>query len=458
MLTVTHSSVIAAPRAEVFAWYLRPGAFERLLPPWETVRIVKRSGGVQDGGLISLQLRKGPLWLSWDARHFGFEDGRTIADEQVRGPFRSWRHTRTFADALGGAACELTERVEVELPLGLAVAGGSIGRSIERMLRFRHRRMELDLARHQTHAQRPPLRVVIGGASGLVGSQFSAFLATGGHTVVRLVRSRSRPGEIETPTIPWDPARGALDAASLAAYDAVVHFGGVTIAKRFTAAHKDAVRRSRIESTRLLSETIARLTHKPRVFIVASAIGYYGDRGDAWVDESSGRGLGFRPDVCEEWERAADAARAAGVRVVHARLGVVLSASGGALRAMLPAFRGGVGGVIGSGHQFMSWIALEDAIGALHHLLFTEEIDGPVNVTAPEPVTNREFTKALGRVLHRPTVLPLPATAVKLVLGEMGKALLLDGCRARPRVLENSRYRFAFGGLEDALRWELCGG
>jgi uncharacterized protein (TIGR01777 family) len=309
--------------------------------------------------------------------------------------------------------------------------------------------------RHRDFAVQPRMRIAVGGASGLVGTQLSAFLATGGHTVVRLVRGRSKPGEIETPTIAWNPERGTLDAAALEGCDAVVHLGGVTIARRFSAKHKEDVRRSRVESTRLLAEAIAGMQRKPRVLIVASAVGFYGNHGDEWVDESSPAGTGFLPEVCQAWERAADAARAAGVRVVHVRLGIVLSAAGGALQAMLTPFRLGLGGVVGSGRQYMSWIAFEDVIGAIHHILMTDSIHGPVNLTAPHPVTNREFTKTLGRVLRRPTILPLPATAVKLLLGEMGQALLLDGCRAAPRVLERNGYAFALGGLEEALRWEL---
>ena len=458
MQIVTRTSVIAAPPADVFAWYKRPGAFDRLTPPWEDVRVVHRSGGVHTGAVVRLQIRKGPLRLRWDLRHYGFEEGRRIADEQTRGPLRAWRHTRTFGDSAGGNACEMTDRVEFDLPHG-AIGGllgrGYVRRSVERMLRFRHALLALDLARHRAFAARPRMRIVVGGASGLVGKALCTFLATGGHTVIRLIRARAPAGDIETPTIAWNPARGAIDPAALDGCDAVVHLGGITIARRFTKAHKEAVRRSRIESTRLLADTIAKLSRKPRVFIVASAVGYYGNRGDPWVDEASPPGHGFLPETCQEWERAADAARVAGVRVVHARLGVVLSAAGGALRAMLPAFRAGLGGVVGSGRQFMSWVALEDVIGALHHALMTDSAEGPVNVTAPNPVTNRRFTKTLGRLLDRPTIIPLPAPAVKLLLGEMGQALLLDGCRAAPRALERSGYTFALAGLEDALRWEL---
>lgn len=298
------------------------------------------------------------------------------------------------------------------------------------------------------------MRIVIGGASGLIGTHLCQALRAGGHTLVRLVRGHNRE-DVEGSTRAWDPDRGTLAVDALEGCDAVIHLGGVTIARRFTAKHKAAVLHSRVSSTRLLAESIARLPRKPRVFIVASAIGYYGDRGAEWIDESYPPGTGFLPEVCVQWECAADAARDAGVRVVHPRLGIVLSGAGGALRAMLTPFRLGLGGVVGTGRQYMSWIALRDVIGAFGHILATETMRGPVNLTAPHPVTNREFTKTLGRVLHRPTVLPLPSAAVKLLLGEMGQALLLDGCRVRPAVLEGSGYTFALGGLEEALRAEL---
>lgn len=294
--------------------------------------------------------------------------------------------------------------------------------------------------------------VVISGASGLVGSHLQQSLSRAGHTVRPLVRRAPRhAGEI-----PWHPDRGELCADDLEGCDAVVNLSGESIAAgRWSAARKTRLRESRIRSTELLAGTIARLRRPPRVLVSASAVGYYGDRGDAVLDESSPAGRGFLPELCGAWEAACEPARSAGVRVVNLRIGLVLSRAGGALRAVRPLFGFGLGGVIGSGRQFMSWIALRDLLGAIQFALTSESLHGAVNATAPVPVTNRDFTRTLGRVLRRPAVLPAPGFAIRAVLGEMGRSLLLEGCRAVPRALLTAGFEFALPELEPALRWEL---
>lgn len=330
--------------------------------------------------------------------------------------------------------------------------GRSVRRELERLFVWRHQRTARDLARHAPLESSPKLRIAISGASGLVGSQLFAFLAGGGHAVVPLIRGR---GATASGGIHWNPEAGKIDCTALEGMDAVIHLGGVSIAKRFTASHKAAVMQSRVESTTLLAKSIAGLKNPPRTFIVASAIGYYGNRGELPLDEQAGPGKGFLPETCIAWEKAADAARAAGVRVVHLRLGIVLSQMGGALASMLPSFRAGVGGCIGNGRQVMSWIALDDVVGAIHHALMCDSITGPINLTAPQPVANAEFTSALGRALRRPTILPLPAFAIKALLGEMGEALLLNGCHVTPRALLDTGFHFLCPTVDDALRWEM---
>ena len=291
------------------------------------------------------------------------------------------------------------------------------------------------------------MKILISGRSGLVGSALASFLTSGGHEVVALSRSPSKPGQIH-----WDPEHGVLDAAELEGFDAVVHLAGESVARRWTAAQKRCIRDSRVKGTRLLSETLARLDRPPRTLVCASAIGYYGDRGSEILTEESPPGTGFLPDVCREWEAAADAARQKGVRVVHVRIGVVLTPKGGALAQMLTPFKLGAGGVIGSGEQFWSWIVLDDLVGAIHHALATESLTGPVNATSPNPVTNREFTKTLGRVIRRPTILPMPAFAARLALGQMADELLLASARVLPQRLLATNYAFRDPELEGALR------
>ncbi len=286
------------------------------------------------------------------------------------------------------------------------------------------------------------MKIVVTGSTGLVGSALLPLLTSAGHDVVRL----ARPSQ-------WDPESGTIDTAPLAGADVFVHLAGENIAAgRWTSAQKTRIRDSRIKGTKLIAESLARLPNPAQVLISASAIGYYGDRGTELLREDSPAGTGFLPDVCRQWEAATDAATRKGIRVVHLRIGVVLSQKGGALRKMLFPFKAGLGGKIGSGAQYWSWISLDDLCSAIVHCMHADGLHGPVNAVSPSPVTNLEFTKALGRVLHRPTLFPLPAFAARIVLGEMADALLLASARVEPSKLLASRFGFRDKDLETTLR------
>lgn len=294
------------------------------------------------------------------------------------------------------------------------------------------------------------MKVLISGATGLIGGALAKALRARGDSVVTLTR---HPERAEPPAVGWDPLAKRLDPEALRGVDAAVHLAGESIASgRWTEAQKHRIRESRVAGTSLLAETLAGLDSGPRVLISASAIGYYGDRGEAPLDEEAGPGSTFLAEVCVAWERAAEAARQAGLRVVHPRIGVVLAKEGGALAKMLPAFKLGLGGKIGSGRQYMSWIALEDVVGLLLHALDRKDLAGPLNSTAPEPVTNERFTQRLGSVLSRPTLVPLPGFAAKLVLGQMADELLLASARVVPAKAVATDYQFRRPDLEDALR------
>lgn len=298
------------------------------------------------------------------------------------------------------------------------------------------------------------MRILISGSSGLVGTALIPVLTTAGHEVVRLVRSKSSSPSKEL--LAWDPESGALDAAGLEGLDAVVHLAGESIASgRWTASKKARIRDSRVRGTRALCDALARCIRPPQVFVCASAIGFYGDRGDEVLSESSPGGRGFLADVCREWEAATDAARSKGIRVVNSRFGVILSPSGGALGKMLGPFKMGMGGVVGSGKQYMSCISIDDCVAAIGHALATASLAGPVNVVGPEPVTNAQFAKTLGRVLGRPTVMPMPAFLARLAFGEMADELLLSSSRVVPQKLLDSGFRFGDRDLETALRHVL---
>ena len=292
------------------------------------------------------------------------------------------------------------------------------------------------------------MRVIISGASGLIGTALGASLRADGHDVVALVRRPAADGEIR-----WDPARGELSADALAGADAVVHLAGAGIGDhRWTDAYRTEILDSRVRSTTLLAERIAECSQRPPVLLSGSAIGFYGASDDRQLDEHSPAGSGFLADVCRQWEAATAPAEAAGVRVVHLRTGIVLTPKGGALKKMLPLFRLGGGGPFGNGRQWQSWISLDDEVGAIRHLI-SADARGAVNLTAPNPVDGRTFARTLGKVLHRPALLPVPAFGPRLLLGrDLADALLFTGQRVLPRALEASGYEFQHPTLDVALR------
>ncbi|OLC56747.1 MAG: TIGR01777 family protein [Candidatus Rokubacteria bacterium 13_1_40CM_4_69_39] len=298
--------------------------------------------------------------------------------------------------------------------------------------------------------------VAVTGASGLVGSALVTGLTSAGHRVVRVVRGAGAASVAGQRLARWDPESGALEPSALAGADAVVHLAGESVAGgRWTEAKKRRIRSTRVDVTRRLAEALPRLERPPRLLVSASAVGYYGDRGSEILREDSSPGPGFLAEVCREWEAATDPAARAGIRVVRLRIGMVLSRRGGALGAMLTPFRLGAGGPVGSGVQWVSWIAIDDLVGAILHALATESLAGPVNAVAPEPVTNRELARTLGRVLRRPALLPLPAVAARLLFGQMADELLLASARVEPARLRATGFTFRHARLEDALRHEL---
>jgi uncharacterized protein len=294
------------------------------------------------------------------------------------------------------------------------------------------------------------MRVAVSGSTGLVGSEVVAFLSAGGHEVVRLVRRAPAPGER---AVRWDPEKGEVDAAGLDGLDAVVHLAGESIAsRRWNAARKAAIRDSRVNGTRLLCDALSTLARPPKTLVSASAVGIYGDRGEEPLTEASSPGTGFLAEVCREWEAASAPAARKGIRVVSLRIGMVLAPKGGALARMLPLFRAGLGGVIGGGRQYISWVALDDLPGIVLHVLERGDLGGPVNTVAPRPATNREFTEALGKAVSRPTPLPVPAFALRLAVGgEMADSLLLASARVVPRRLVETGYKFRYPELGGAL-------
>jgi uncharacterized protein (TIGR01777 family) len=295
------------------------------------------------------------------------------------------------------------------------------------------------------------LDVLVSGSTGLIGSALVPALEERGHQVRPLTRSGDSSGN----TVWWDPCAGEIDAGRLEGVDAVVHLAGENIVGRWTLAKKARIRESRVQGTQLLAKTLAGLPEPPAVMVSASASGYYGDRGNELLSEASAPGSNFLAGVCQEWEAAANPARQVGARVVHPRFGIVLSTVGGALASMLPIFKLGAGGKIGSGRQYWSWVVVDDVVGAILHALEEDSLKGPINVTVPDPPSNAEYTRTLGHVLNRPTVFPLPAPAARVMLGQVADELLLASQRIEPARLKETGYSYRYPELEGALRYLL---
>ena len=422
-----------------FAWHALPGALERLLPPWDDVRVLRRSGGIEDGTQVELKMRLGPISVRWLAEHRDVDPPRRFRDIALRGPFPHWDHLHLF-EPTGTNACRLTDRIAFRTPggtLGRMLAGGTITGKLERVFRYRQTTTRNDLAMHAPYFGRPRLKIAISGSSGLIGGTLWNVLATGGHEVVPLKRGPENRIDVA-------PADGA---------DAVIHLAGENIASgRWNDERRRRIRDSRVQVTNWLCDDLLALDSPPHSLLSASAVGFYGNRDDERLDEHSARGDGFLADVCVGWETATHSARAAGMRVANLRFGPVLSPADGPLSAMLPAFKLGAGGRVGSGKQQMSWVAIDDAVGAIHHVLMHDNLTGPVNVVAPEPVCNADFARTLARVLSRPAMMSLPAAGARLALGQMADELLLASQRVSPSVLDESGYQFRHATLEAALR------
>ena len=336
---------------------------------------------------------------------------------------------------------------------GQLLGGSTVDHELERLFRFRHRRLGHDLDRIARYGGDRPLKIGVTGSTGFIGQALCAVLTTGGHRVVRLRRD---PKALGPDDALWNPRGKPDDIEKLEGMDAVVHLAAESLlGLRWTEEKKRCIWQSRVKGTEWLCRTLAQLRRPPRVLVASSAVGYYGNRGNQVLTETSKPGKGFLAELCQAWEDATRPAARMAVRVVTLRTGLVLSPAGGALGTMLLPFKVGVGGRLGSGRQYVSWIDHDDMISLILHVIRTEAIRGPVNATTPYAVPNSTFTGTLGRVLHRPTLVPLPSLGVKALLGEMGTEMLLSSTRARPVVAEETGFDFMYPGLEEALRHQL---
>lgn len=438
--------------ADVFDWHERPGAFQRLSPPWAKVSVESAQGGIRDGAEVRLKQKIGPFSTRWVIRHEGYEKGRNFTDRQVSGPFMSWVHQHRF-EPVGKESCDLVDQIAFELPMASVsnkLAGKHVLGELQRVFDYRHRVTQMDLETYPLPRTEASRTIAITGATGLVGSSLRAMLETAGHHV----RALSRGSRAE---IRWDPEAGQLDPAALEGVDGIIHLAGEPIAQRWTGSARRRILDSRRKGTRLLAEAAAAMPVPPRSFVSMSGINAYGATRDGPLTEESQLGDGFLADVCREWEAATSPLEGTRIRLVIVRSGIVLSPAGGALAKMLPVFRAGLGGPIGRGQRWMSWISIDDIAALLAEAVLDDKYRGVINGVSPHAVTNRDFSKELGQRLRRPVLAVAPPAALRLALGQMAEETVLGDLRVMPKRLEELGFRFRFPQLPAALAHILGG-
>ncbi len=442
---------INVPVETLFRWHTENDAVLRLTPPWVRLEPVHRSGdGIGKGVTVQFRLRVLGMPLTWESEHVQYRENNLFTDVQTKGPFTKWEHTHRFIPMADGDSTTMEDSIVFKLPFGLLSRPfyGIFRKKLERIFTYRHRVLKQDLEQYAFRTKRK--RVLVSGASGTIGRMLVPFLRTCGHEVVRLVRKK---GNLLPDEVAWDPYSGVLDLEAAGPVDAVINLNGADISKgRWTEKQKKRIIDSRVIPTRVLAEKISRLDRRPDVFLSASAVGFYGKGGEHILTEADPEGDFFISEVCSRWETASEAARQAGVRTVHLRTGIVLTPAGGALAKMLPPFRAGMGIVFAPGSQYMSWISVDDEIAAILFALENDSVSGPVNLTAPSPVTNRAFSKTLAGVFSKRVFLRMPRFMTKLIWGEMGKETLVASVRAEPRKLKDHGFSFRHTDLSGALR------
>ena len=449
---------VPVPVDQLFSWHENPGAFERLTPPFEPVKVKKRKGGI-DGGEVHLQMNLGPIPLPWVARHHNYIKNKQFLDEQVSGPFASWNHAHLF-EKIDAKSSKLIDKIDYKLPFGTVgkTFGGAFAeQKIKQMFAYRRNITKNDLV-SQSKYSGSPLNIAVTGGSGLIGSQLKPYLTTAGHSVENIVRGRPQKGELS-----WNLENKTM--SNLSGKDVVVHLAGEPISKPlggmiplpWTKWKRNEILKSRVEGTKLISEHIASLNNPPKVMICASAVGYYGDRGEDLLSESEESGDDYFSHVVSEWENAAQPAVDAGIRVVFLRIAPVMSPLGGALQVLGNAARLGSSPPVAGGKQWWSWISLDDVVDVIYHSIINEKLSGPVNVASPNPVRQKEWASTLARVIWGrfgplTGLIPVPGFVLKSVLGEFGDVLALSSIKIDSSKLLDSGYKFRFENLEDCFR------
>ncbi len=450
----SYESKIPADASEVFSYFVRDISILRLTPPWETLKIRNITKDMESGSNVGLRIGLGCFKTNWQVHRAEFSKNRTLVNRQTRGPFHIWKHTQSFR-SLGDDTSSLRDLVQFSLPFG-KLSNNRLGihlarKRLERLFNYRHSITQNDM-RHCTQLKDyPKTRVAITGGNGLIGSELAVFLMAQGHDVTILSRSgKSRIWGV--PAEQWDPRSRAADWKKLEGIDGWIHLAGENLASgRWTSKKRKSLRSSRVEGTRFLVEGFKKMSTPPKVFIGASGVGYYGDGAEAEITETGSKGSGFLADLCEDWEEASMEMEAMGMRRVILRIGMVLTPKGGALAKLLPVYRAGLGGRLGEGTQYWSWIAMDDLLRVFHTALSNPHFRGIYNAVSPAPLQNREFSSTLARKVNRPGFCSAPKGVLSFLLGGMAKETLFASQRVKPQRLIESGFRFDFPALDLTL-------
>ena len=443
--------------AEAFLWHNQPGAFKRLLPPWEKIKLLSHSDKIDDGAQAKLYCTLlGPFGFTWLLEHRGYISGKQFCDVQLKGPFSSYQHSHLFREL--GENSELTDQIEYKLPfakISQLFAPQLIEKRLERTFRYRHRITLQDLEFHRQYKDRPKLNFLISGASGMIGQALCCFLTTAGHNVTRIVRSSSKDANQTDNVVIFENNKIELDKNST--FDCVVNLAGAGIAdRRWSNQRKKELIKSRVNFTEALVASLKNLKHPPQTIISASGLGYYGDVRDGCSSERSPKGSGFLADLSHSWEQAADSALTeTDSRVIKLRLAAVLSPAGGVLKKMLLPFSIGMGAQLGSGKQQFAWVALDDVLSAILFISYNDKISGAVNLVAPQSISNADFTRDFARALGMPAIFRIPAPILRAVFGEMADETLLASSIAVPQKLLDHGFSFLFKDAAIALKASL---
>ena len=461
MSIFTRSSTIDCPVEDLHQYHANPGALNRLLPPWEKTSILKRSDSLSVGSEVVIKNSVFGVPVTWLARHTQWNPPRSFQDIQVSGPFKSWMHDHLF-DEVGGGGSNLCDQIQYENKFGWIGSLGTpiVSHKLEAMFRYRHETTQADLVLQRflrEHTTDRLLKIGVTGSTGLIGRRLVDLLAVLGHQVVRILRPASKDRVIDFPlssqTVVWQPDTGFSNPEIMQGLDAVIHLAGKGVAStRWTAATKREIRSSRVDATQSLVRDLCKLASPPKALVCASAVGIYGDRGDQVLDENDEPGNDMMSELASDWEAAAMEYEKAGNRVAIGRLGIALHPRQGALAKLLPPFRFGLGGLVGNGRQFWSWIHVDDAAAGFLYLAANPNCTGPYNLVAPEQTNNSTFVKTLAKVLNRPSMIPAPAFALRILLGEMADAMLLTSTRVHCRRLLDDGFPFRTRTLEACLR------